>query len=242
MNRSSKFFNHKNLFFHPDDPGETTPPTETKTEETKTEESGGPEFIIDGEVFKPTAEQQRKLMALGLESLKKSAVKEEPKKEPETKAPEEKTPSEQKALEEKIAKLEDRLEKKLSSDEHSLVLNAIDLHLDKSEIPEAFKEDVKLNFLTQYSLIKNKGESVNPSKLAKSIVDTQTKKYKEFLGSKVDVKKKIEDKDKTKYLSPGSSSAGDESKPTLSKKSFRDGTLTKSVLDMYKKALDRATE
>lgn len=129
----------------------------------------------------------------------------------------------------RVAALEKKLADMERQQQDSRTMNAIDISIAKSGLPEDWHEDARDKVIAAIA--------TNPNKSLGDIIKTATESIKKKLEKyqpKVDVAKKEE---VTKSMGPGTASgkrAGEEAPKVLKKESFRSGDLASSIAKSIK--------
>lgn len=223
----NKFFPRP--FFRPDDGGN---PEGGEPAPAPAPEGGGEQFAYEGsyagQKIQLTKAQLDRAVALGIvkaEELNKTPKKDDlPKEEPKKEEP--KKGEEPNPLKEELDKL--RQEIRANNDRASL--KAAQSMIKVAKIPEEFREDIETNILSKYALSVHKNEGKDIEDIAAAEIKSWEARLSKFTSTnKIDVDKKLKDREDNKFNSPGSKTSQQEADKPLTRHDFRSGSLSKRV-------------
>lgn len=167
-------------------------------------------------------------------------------KEPEPKPEPESEPKKEEKVKETIEQRMDRLEEERASEKAQVKQQQSDQQLVKhivgavKAVPELenWIDETTASIIGSYALARQQGKEVDLVKITKETID----KFKAKVGTKIDPKKKADDKQAVGASTASGKGSGDEPPKQLGRKSFKDGTLAEKVLGSYKSLLKGAME
>lgn len=183
--------------------------------------------VIGGEEVKLTEEQLHKVVFLGLQKAQEIHENRNKPKSTEQKKEEKKDP--EKATSNEVAELKADMTRREIAQVNADVEEFFDEVID---IPDYFKGILKQQAFIAIATAKKNDEVYSAKKICKNLIKT----HNEAIGniSKIDLQKKEDDKKKTQLSTKGKT-AGQEAENKLTRKSFRDGSLSKRVAEHLEK-------
>lgn len=200
-------------------------------------------YVYKGRTYNLSQDEIDRAVSLGFERAEQIATagkdpKPEPKPEPEQDADPRST--EIKELKEQVASLNEKLTKKVRTDENAAIIGTVNGAISTFNFDQETAADIREQVLSKIAIAMNQGKDVDYGEIAKTTAGNWAKRLK--VETVTDATSKVKDRDKTKFDSAGKGRTEPEKEKPLKKNAFKDGSLTKRVLSRYRNAYDKATE
>ncbi len=185
--------------------------------------------MVDGESIKLTSDQLHQVVNLGIQKAKETLTQKTELKETE-KTKEEKK---EKDVDVSYKKEIDQLRGQIARSDNDRMLDKINDEFSRGKVDKDFKQQLKTEVFVQISQARGQRIPFDSREITRKVVAKHNKIMEKY-QPKIDVKEKEEDKKITQASTSAKKSSGQEGVKPLGRKSFRDGSLTRTVMDALK--------